>query len=192
MTTNFGALAALEGLIPEDVGRALYRFATKVPEGRAIIELGSFKGKSTCYLASGSADGFRQVVYAVDPWDLEGNVSGKHRFTEARDTFDRQVTFMGLDDFVNPIREFSTRFANLWHGSKVGLLFIDGDHSYENVRADFLAWNLHLAAEADILFDDYDTPRNPGVRLAIESLVTEGYLAPPVIMAGRLAWCTFP
>jgi hypothetical protein len=35
-------------------------------------------------------------------------------------------------------------------------LFIDGDHRYEAVRADFAAWQPHLAPGAIVAFDDSD------------------------------------
>ena len=61
MTTLTAATAAkleaLSGLIPHDEGLALADLAAAVPATEAIVELGSFKGKSTAYLAAGAKRG---------------------------------------------------------------------------------------------------------------------------------------
>ena len=51
---NFDELAELDGLIGRDVGELLYEYATAVESDCAIVELGSYRGKSTCYLATGA------------------------------------------------------------------------------------------------------------------------------------------
>lgn len=164
--------AELKGLIPDEVGQALYALALVVPAEQVIVEIGSYQGKSTCYLASGARDGCGAHVYAVDPWDTEGNVTGRFGFAEAptRIAFERQVRAARLWSRVTPLQGFSTQVARRWDGPLVGLLFVDGDHSEQAVRADLEAWRPHLAPSAVVAFDDLDTPRNPGVRAAIESL----------------------
>ena len=47
--------------------KALYELALKVPEGQAIIEIGSWCGRSTCALALGSKHGNNVPVYSIDP-----------------------------------------------------------------------------------------------------------------------------
>lgn len=45
--------------------------------------------------------------------------------------------------------EFAEKFS-----SPVGLVFIDGDHSYESVRNDFLAWFPKVVNGGIMAFDD--------------------------------------
>jgi hypothetical protein len=141
------------------------------------VEIGSFKGKSTAFLATGAKAGHGAHVYAVDPWDLPGNVYGKHGFTapEVREAFEAQLRACRVWGQVTPIRAFSTDAARDWTGPQIGLLYIDGDHSEEAVRADVLAWTQHLADGHVLVFDDLDTKRNPGVRAVVNDLVTYGY-----------------
>lgn len=184
-------LGQLEGLIPNELGRALYGFAYGIAPYRRIVELGSYKGKSTCYLAAGARAGAGARVVAIDPWDLPGNPAGKHGYRSSRPAFNAQVESMGLTDRITPVQGFSTEVASRWNelegNATVELLYIDGDHEEKPVRDDFLAWEGKLTRRAHVLFDDFDTPRNPGVRRAIESL--QDRLTPPVVLAGRLAWC---
>lgn len=171
-----GQLAGLEGLISEQVGLRLAGLAAAVPDGQAIVEVGSFKGKSTCYLAEGSRHGAGVPVFAVDPWELPGNPNGKHGFAQAttRERFHEQITRLGFEDLIVPVTSFSVVAAGVWQrgtsGRPIGLLYIDGSHTYSDVRADVEAWTPHLALGAIVVFDDYQTPRNPGVTRLVDEL----------------------
>lgn len=169
--------AELSGLIDAEQGAVLGRLAAEVPADQAIVEIGSFKGKSTAFLATGAKGGHGAHVYAVDPWDLPGNVYGKHGFTapEVREAFEAQLRACRVWGQVTPIRAFSTDAARDWDGPHVGLLYIDGDHEEDAVRADVAAWTQHLADGHVIVFDDLDTKRNPGVRIVVNELVAQGY-----------------
>jgi hypothetical protein len=186
-------LGELRGLIPDEVGDALYALAqTEVKADEVIVELGSFKGKSTCYLAAGARAGSGAHVYAVDAWDTPGNVTGRHGFAEpgVREAFDAQVAAMGLTDQVTPLQGFTVEVATRFRSitpAKVGLLYVDADHGYESVYRDVRAWEPHLALGAIVAFDDWRTPKNPGVERAVDQLVGEGIVDNVTIVAERLA-----
>jgi predicted O-methyltransferase YrrM len=170
-------LSEVKGLITPDIGRVLHDLAAQVPKDRAIVEIGSFKGMSTAHLAQGAKDGGGAKVFAVDPWDLPGNVYGKHGYSApiVREEFERQLRAVRLWSQVTPIRDFSRAAAAEWNGKPIGLLFIDGDHDEKAVRADVAAWSPHLHEDHVLAFDDIDTPRNPGVRVVVDELVAKGY-----------------
>jgi hypothetical protein len=180
-------LSEVKGLITPDVGSALRDRAAQVPGDMAIVELGSYKGMSTAHLATGAKEGAGAPVFAVDPWDLPGNPYGKHGYSApiVRDEFERQLRALRLWTRVTPIRGFSTEVAAAWEGPKVGLLYIDADHSEAAVRADVEAWRPHLADGHVLAFDDLDTPRNPGVRVVVDELTASGYWIE--VRADRLA-----
>jgi hypothetical protein len=183
-------LTDLRGLITTEVGEALRDLAAAVPADLAIVELGSFKGMSTAHLATGARDGHGAHVWAVDPWDLPGNVYGKHGYSApiVRDEFERQLRAMRLWSRITPLRAFSVDAATDWTGPAIGLLYIDADHAEAAVRADVHAWTPHLAAGHTLAFDDLDTPRNPGVRVVVEELEQAGYTL--TVAAERLAVLT--
>ncbi len=166
-------LGQLHGLIPDEVGHELYLLAHAAPADFAIVEVGSYTGKSTCFLAAGSRDGTGAHIYAVDPWDLPGNAYGKHGYTdpEKRELFEFQLRAHKLWSRVTPVQKFSNDAAVEWPAGKmIGLLFIDGDHEEEAIRTDLAAWQSHLGFPHTIAFDDYETKRNPGVKRVVESL----------------------
>lgn len=177
---TFDELAELDGLISRDVGELLYSFAALVPSDQAIVELGSYRGKSTCYLATGAALDYHAPVYAVDAWSEEVSA---WRYavlstlpSPVFEDFTAQLDKAGVSDGVHVIRSLTTLAAELYDGPPVGLLYIDGDHSRAAVLADFRAWRRHLAPHAVVIFDDFGVTKNPGVALAVGDLEASGEL----------------
>lgn len=177
---NFDELAELDGLISRDVGELLYSFAALVPADQAIVELGSYRGKSTCYLATGAAIDNGAPVYAVDAWSEEVSAWRAAVLSTlpspAFEDFTAQIDKAGVSDGVHVIRSLTTLAAELYDGPPVGLLYIDGDHNRAAVLADFRAWRRHLAPDAVVIFDDFGVTKNPGVSLAVGDLETSGEL----------------
>lgn len=188
-------LADLDGLISTEVGELLHSIAATIPASHAIVELGSYRGKSTAYLARGSRIGNNAPVFAVDAWSEEVS-SWRNRVLEHLPSatyveFLAQLNRAGVKQQVTPIRSMTTLAAEMWADgfadAEVGLLYIDGDHHFEAVLADFRAWRPHLADDAVVVFDDYDVPNNPGVLAAVAALVESDELVNVVKRAGRLA-----
>lgn len=188
-------LETLEGLISYEVGELLHNYAATIPASNAIVELGSYKGKSTAYLARGAKIGYGAPVFAVDAWSEEvsawrNRVLSRLPSATYRQFLD-QITRAGVKDQVTPLRSMTTLAAEMWAdmdgGQSVGLLYIDGDHHFDAVLADYRAWHPHLAPGALIVFDDYDTENNPGVLAAVSALTECGEIANVEKHAGRLA-----
>lgn len=191
MTSALANLDRLDGLITPEVGAVLYALAREVPAELAIVELGSYKGSSTAYLAAGSRAGHGAPVYAVDAWS-PGVTGDRYSPVATFAEFEAQLISVGLREHVHPVRGFTAQVAAAYSPRPlVGLLFVDADHSETGVLADVRAWHRHLAPGATVVLDDYGTPRNPGVAAALETLLTEGTLTDLVeVRAARLAVCT--
>ena len=184
-------LTGLDGLISEDIGEVLYASARAVRAEHVIVELGSYRGMSTCYLAAGSRDGRGAKVYAVDTWsedvsDWRASVKDYLPSPEYAD-FERQLREHRLWSRVTPVQALSASAGLAYTGKPVGLLYIDADHHYASVMADFEAWSPHLAENAVVIFDDYDTRTNPGVTRAVHQLAEEGRITDLHKVAERLA-----
>lgn len=123
--------------------RCLYFIAQERARKGAIVEIGSYKGGSTAYLAQASkVAGTGNKVYAIDP-----HIHG----TEQR--FRENITKLGLDDIVVTMAMRSEDAVKQWH-QPVSLLFIDGAHDYENVRKDFILWELYIIPGGVVCFHD--------------------------------------
>ena len=194
---DLARLAMLDGLITPAVGNLLYERAARVPAGQAIVELGSYKGQSTAFLAAGARAGNRPPVFAVDPWDKQPppgtNGRDYYRFADpyTRAVFDRQLTAVGLRSQVTALQGFSVDEAAIYDGPPVGLLYVDGDHTRDAVVADVKAWLPHLDPACTIVFDDYLwTETNHGVGEAVEHLRASRVLDPAIGVVARCAVAT--
>jgi predicted O-methyltransferase YrrM len=145
-------IQAVEGHLRESEAKCLYALA-KQCEGN-IVEIGSWKGKSTVCLALGSKVGKRAKVFAVDPHrgirDDTRNVY-KEESTEA--VFRENVKKAGVEDIVVPLVMESKMAVKGWK-DPVSLLFIDGLHDYENVKQDFELWSPFLTEGGAVCFHD--------------------------------------
>lgn len=165
----FRRLSTLEGKLSEHEGRRLADLAGAVSVEHTIVEVGSFKGKSACYLGVGSKHGSHAPVYAVDLWELHewDQYASRAVFAKWRE----QVAQMNVDDIVTPIRCESSVMGKLF-GAPIGLLFIDGNHAFESVERDFHAWQRHVIPGGVVAFHDYDNPKyGIGVRKFVDAHV---------------------
>lgn len=146
----------IEGWLSEPEGELLYSLAKQVPAGQAIVEIGSWKGRSTIWLAKGAQSGQRNKVYSIDPHcGSEAHVSEGEE-----NTYQELLTNLAkakVEEIVIPLVAVSDEVAKSWRGN-VGLLWIDASHRYEDVKRDLLSWKPHLASDAIVAFHDCDQP----------------------------------
>ncbi len=155
--------SGIEGFLQADEGYALFLAAMHGPGVGAIVEIGSFKGRSTCFLAAGAKLGGRERVIAIDHFrgSPEHQAGGSHAIREIIETgstlgvFKHNLESVGLTDQVEIIVANSIDAAHSW-SAKIRLLFIDGDHDYDSTKADFDAFARHLCPNALVCFHDVD------------------------------------
>lgn len=190
MTRTWEKLATLKGLITADVGQVLYRYAFASPDHQAIVELGSYHGKSTAYLAAGVRDGGgHKPFFAVDAWNPRVRAWSRHHNAPKLNEFRKAIGSVGLTKYVTPIRGLTTKVAERYQNIPIGLLYIDANHAKKAVLADFRAWEKHLACDAVIIFDDYGTTHNPEVLQAVTELHQNVELIFEKVELERLAIC---
>jgi hypothetical protein len=66
--------------------------------------------------------------------------------------------------------------------TRVGFLFIDGNHEHDSTVAAFEAWRDRLVPDGVVVFHDFD-PTWPGVQSAVEALGLRG-----TVTAGMFVW----
>jgi predicted O-methyltransferase YrrM len=136
----------IEGCISDAEGELLYRLAKDVPEGQAIVEVGRGKDKSTVWLAKGSEAGEKNKVYSIashkgSPDHVK--VDEENMQTE----FIANLTKAGVQDTVVSLHETSEEAVIRWK-EKIGLLWINTSHEYEDVKKVILSWQSHLYPNA--------------------------------------------
>ena len=167
-------VAGIDGWMSPDQGRRLWDAARRCPVGGRIVEIGSFRGKSTVVLASAAADGVE--VVAIDPH------AGNDRGPQELEGFDREaetdhavflanLAAVGVADRVRHVREFSDR-AHDAVADPIDLLYIDGAHRFGPARADLRDWGDRVADGGTLLV--HDAFSSVGVTLAILRETTLG------------------
>lgn len=129
--------------------RWFFNAARNAPEGAVIVEIGSFLGRSTVSFALG-CKGTNKHVYAIDLFEGDGDMYGQGDFQEQ---FRGNVRRCGVESYVTDIRSHSMTVAQSWT-RPIDILFIDGSHEYEDVKADFQAFYPHVKRNGIIAFHD--------------------------------------
>ena len=131
----------------------LYEQAKRLQNKGVILEIGSYKGKSTICLAGGSEEGKKVRIIAVDPHmtDLEQKVFNNG--SSSLEDFKRNIANSGLESFIELIVKKSEDAVVGWN-KPIEFLWIDGDHSYEGAKLDFDLWSPFLVDGGVVAFHD--------------------------------------
>jgi predicted O-methyltransferase YrrM len=168
------AIEGIDGWLEPNAGGVLYQLARFIAPLPQVVELGSWKGRSTAWLAHAIRDRGAGQVLAVDTWaGTQNEPDHARRLAEygpdqLYQEFLGNLRGLGLEAQVEPWRMTTLEAARRWdRGVSIGLLYIDADHSYEGVRADFEHWSPFVARGGVVVFDD--VPSWPGpTRLTTE------------------------
>jgi predicted O-methyltransferase YrrM len=113
----------------------LYTLARRSAHLGNVVEIGAYKGRSTWYLAQGlKAERSPYKVVSIDP----------HVDPRQYEAYCSTVARYGLTAWVESRVAFSHEVAQSFSGP-VGMVWIDGDHSYRATKEDFDDWFPRLA-----------------------------------------------
>lgn len=156
-----------DGWLHDSEGELLYRTAKNCSGSGVIVEIGSWKGKSTSWIGRGSKQGNRIRIFAIDPH----TGSNEHQSGERVWTFEefkRNIAAAGVSDIVTPIVKTSEDAAEGFR-EPVEFVFIDGAHEYEFVKQDFELWFPKVIEGGMVAF--HDTIGWPGPKKVVREIV---------------------
>jgi len=170
------AAEAARGFMPPAEGLALYRAAATYAAAGPVLEIGTYCGKSTIYLATAARQAGQAVITVDHHHGSEENQPGWEYHdaslvdpaTGRLDTlphFRATLAGLGLDEAVIAIVGRSADVAQLWR-APLGMLFIDGGHTEAAAQSDYEGWAPHVArggalAIHDVFPDPADGGRPP-------------------------------
>lgn len=153
------------GTTPNEEIFVLSEYVRKLdfPESYKILEIGSLLGKCTIAMASVA----NHLIYTVDPHEgpwttfddfvkVTGSGTVRDRRAEAGKTWEPFLANLekyGVRHKVKPIKAYSDQVK--WNAGPIGLLFIDGDHSYFWCKHDYEKFSPHVAMGGYVVFHDY-------------------------------------
>ncbi|MGQ0542479.1 MAG: class I SAM-dependent methyltransferase [Blastocatellia bacterium] len=183
-------IETVEGYLAPNEIRFLALMAACPTAKGEILEIGSFKGKSTIILAKSASLAEDIIINAVDPMtapsetdpDLRGDVS-------SLEDFKRNIAEHGVADNIRFNQTFSFELAKTWD-RPLRLLWIDGDHTYEGTKLDFDGFAPHLADGAIVAIHDVLHEFEGGARVFAESILLSPNFG-ACGFCGSIAWAQF-
>jgi predicted O-methyltransferase YrrM len=157
--------SGIEGWLSDAQGRALLAAAAATTGRGAIVEIGSWKGRSTVWLAEGARLA-GQRVHAIDRHTQSREDPSANTLAE----FLGNINRAGVADVVDPLVMSSADAAAVVRGP-VELLFIDGDHSFDGVRRDAEIWLPRVMDGGLVMFHDVATAGYEGPRRVFRRMV---------------------
>ncbi|MEQ1702982.1 MAG: class I SAM-dependent methyltransferase, partial [Ilumatobacteraceae bacterium] len=150
------AVRDVDGWMSPDQAERLYRAAAGTHAGDTIVEIGSFRGRSTIVLASAAPEGV--AIVAIDPH--AGNDRGPNElegFAEAaasdHEIFNANLAAAGVTDRIRHVRAFSDA-AHAEIDGEMAVLYVDGAHRYAPARADIRDWGKRVTPGGTLLIHD--------------------------------------
>lgn len=155
---------ATVGFMPPDEGQALYAAARQAVPLGPLLEIGTYCGKSTLYLAAAAVEA-GGVVVTVDHhrgseehqpgWEYHDPslVDPGVGLIDTLPVLRRTLHQAGVEHVVIPIVGDSARVAGVW-STPLGLLFIDGSHTEESAARDYAGWAPKVVPDGLLVIHD--------------------------------------
>ena len=198
MTKFPEGLSIIKGFLSSEEGECLYNASKLASNLGSILEIGSYCGKSTIYLALGCRKNGK-VVFTIDHHkgseehqigelfhdpDLVSTQTGEvDSFLEFR----KNICDMGVENNIVPIVAKSSVVAAGWQ-TPLAMIFIDGGHSLEAALDDYRNWSQFLLKGGFLAIHDvFDAPEAGGqAPRAIYDLATASGLFSPYMQVASL------
>ncbi|MCX8008912.1 MAG: class I SAM-dependent methyltransferase [Patescibacteria group bacterium] len=144
-------LQRIEGWLSVHEAYLLYELARRIPVHGEIVEIGSYKGRSTVALAYGFLAGKNKgYVWAIDPH--EGLIAVHQRAPKdgTYQEFQKNIRAAGVEDCVHAIVATSKQAAKNWK-HPIRLLFIDGLHDAVHTLEDYRLWSRWVQTDGGVI-----------------------------------------
>jgi predicted O-methyltransferase YrrM len=133
----------ISGWMSETELAFLYAIALSISENRKVVEIGSWKGRSTVAICEGLKRKDGVELFAVDTFggDPEINVQGAFDEEIAQDSIYKEFAENTAEyDFLKTMRASSADACSNFADESLDWIFIDADHSYDAVCRDVRLW----------------------------------------------------
>ena len=141
------------------------------PSGSKFVEVGSWKGKSSAFMAVEIANSQKDIKFiCIDTW--EGSVEHQD-YQELKNLYDIFKSNMKpVEKYYRSIRSKSLEAVNSFPDQSLDFVFIDASHEYEDVKEDILAWLPKVKSGGILAGRDYylDEQFYCGVNRAVDEL----------------------
>ena len=165
--------------------------AAMTPPNGVIVEIGSFKGKSSVMLGTVAKEYNGGPAVAIDPHTFDNPELANHRASTGSSwaEFTANVERAGISQVIEAHRAFSTDMAANWT-RPIRLLWIDGNHTYAGAKADFDGFMPSVIPGGVVAFHDALHPFTGPIRVFIEDVLRSDKFGAAGFV-GSIAWAQY-
>ena len=132
----------------------------EIPNNGKIVEIGSFLGRSTHYLATSlfNADRFDVTIYCIDTFQGSSEHVNLKLPKDFLFMFRENLKFFIGREMVVPLqgRSDSPDILNRFKDEEIDFIMVDGAHEHEAVVDDIINWWPKLKPDGIMFGDDFD------------------------------------
>lgn len=155
-----------------------------------LVEIGSFKGKSTIALAKIAERLELGPVVSIDPHTSPSETDPDlQQESSSFDEFLRTLQTAAIEKQVEVHRAASRDAARGWN-RQIRMLWIDGDHTYAGAKEDFDLFSPHLAERAIVAIHDVLHEFEGPVRVFVEEVLQSDAFG-PAGFSGSIGWAQY-
>jgi hypothetical protein len=154
----------------------LFKYASKTPIGATLLEIGSGRGGSISTMGLANLNANLVNIDKFMPFDEEsafGMSKGYQGFTYP--DFLRNIEPIDIKSRLTTILKWSDEAVGDVKDASCDLIFIDGNHSYENCKRDIENYIPKLKVGGILCGHDYH-PRFPGVIKAVKEIFGDSFV----------------
>jgi predicted O-methyltransferase YrrM/glycosyltransferase involved in cell wall biosynthesis len=191
---QIGRFEELPGWLSSREAVGLFKSALEIEASvPSIVELGTWRGRSSYVLAKAILERGAGRLHCVDPFDGSGDYVSEAIYKqvahagpeETMATIRSSLEMLGVGQVIEFHISTSLSAAMSWQGT-VDMLFVDANHEFEHICADFDAWLPHLSADAILAVHDVGSGIHSGPRRFVEETVLHNDFWQVILQADEL------
>lgn len=133
---------------------------SKFPSGSTFVEIGSWKGKSSAFMAVEIANSGKQIdFYCIDTFEgsveHQNNPELPHLYNIFKDNM------KPVEGYYKDMKMTSMEAVQKFENESLDFVFIDGSHEYEDIKDDIIHWLPKVKPGGILAGHDYYLPPQP-------------------------------
>ena len=164
---------SIKGFLDLNEGIALYEEVKRVSENNFCVEIGSYCGKSTCFIGQACKENKSKLITIDHHKGSEEQQLGELYFDpEVYDEklgrvntlplLEKNLAKFDLEDVVKPLVMDSISASKIVENN-ADLIFIDGSHTFESAESDYELWKNKIKKGGTLAIHDvYDSEDEGG------------------------------
>ena len=164
---------SIKGFLDLNEGIALYEEVKRVSENNFCVEIGSYCGKSTCFIGQACKENKSKLITIDHHKGSEEQQLGELYFdAEVYDEklgrvntlplLEKNLAKFDLEDVVKPLVMDSISASKIVENN-ADLIFIDGSHTFESAESDYKLWKNKIKKGGTLAIHDiYDSEDEGG------------------------------